>query len=390
MEPTFDDTQVAFAGKSNLALRKAQVLFASFGSAWVVQRGSALTASLLRLGMPGIPLAIKSTVYAQFCGGESIAECEPAVAYLARGGVKAILDYSAEGEKSEAGFDATARETLATIDFAKNHTQIAFGVFKTTGLARFALLEKRTKGEALTAEEEAEWGRVLQRVEQICERGHSRGVRIFLDAEETWIQGAIDALAYEMMAKFNREGAVIFNTYQMYRRDSLANLQAATAKGKAGGYHVGAKLVRGAYLEKERERAAQLGYPDPTQPDKESTDKDYDRAQRFCVENLDRMALCSGTHNDASCLFLVHELARLGIAANDPRVYFSQLFGMSDNISFNLARAGYNVAKYLPYGPVRSVLPYLVRRAQENTAIAGQGSRELRLIERELVRRRSA
>jgi proline dehydrogenase len=227
-------------------------------------------------------------------------------------------------------------------------------------------------------------------VRQICDKGLALGVPVLIDAEETWVQAAIDELAYDMMACCNKERAIVYNTYQLYRRDALASLQAAAQKAEAEGYHLGAKLVRGAYLEKERARAVELGLPDPTQPDKAATDVDYDRAITFCVERLDRIALCAGTHNEASSMWLAREMERCGIAPADPRVFFSQLFGMSDNISFNLARAGYNVAKYLPYGPVRSVLPYLVRRAQENTAIAGQGSRELGLIERERRRRAAA
>jgi proline dehydrogenase len=388
MELTFEDTRVAFAGKTDLELRRAQLLFASIGSRWVVQSGSTVAAALLRMRVPGMAAVIRSTIFAQFCGGESLAGCEGVVAYLGRGGVKAILDYSVEGEKSEAGFDATLGEILSTLEWAHSRPLVAFGVFKVTGLGRHGLLEKRSRGAVLSPDEEAEWSRARGRVEQICERAHALGVRVLLDAEESWIQGAIDALADEMMARFNRERAIVYNTYQLYRRDALATLDAAWQRASAAGFLLGAKLVRGAYLEKERRRAAELGYPDPTQPDKASTDADYDRAIAFCVEHLDRVALCAGTHNESSSMLLVQEMERRGVAPDDARVFFSQLLGMSDNISFNLARAGYNVAKYVPYGPVRSVLPYLVRRAQENTAIAGQGSRELRLIEREQQRRR--
>ena len=298
MDLSFEDTRVAFAGKTDLELRKAQLLFASFGSSWVVQRGSAIASTLLRLRMPGVAPAIRSTVFAQFCGGESITECEATMAYLGRGGVKAILDYSVEGEKTEAGFDATLRETLATVEWAHTHPLIAFAVFKVTGLGRHALLQKRSGGGALSHIEEAEWHQVEQRVAQICERAHDLGVPVFLDAEETWIQGAIDALADDMMVRFNRDKAIVYNTWQIYRRDALARLEAATERAIAGGYHLGAKLVRGAYLEKERRRAAELGYPDPIQPDKAATDADYDRAVRLCVERLDTVALCAGTHNE--------------------------------------------------------------------------------------------
>lgn len=387
---SFDDTRVAFAHHSDAQMRKAYLLFSSFNLPWLVQVGSALTAWLLRLGVPGARWLVKKTVFAHFCGGESIENCAAAMKSLGRFGVKSILDYSAEGEKSEAGFEATTRETIASLEWGATHPDVAFGVFKLTGVARFGLLEKLGANEPLTDAEQAEWSRVRERVERICQRTHQLGARTLIDAEESWIQDVVDRLADEMMARFNRERAVIYNTYQMYRTASLGNLRAAFGRAEAGGYFLGAKLVRGAYMEKERKRARDLGYPDPIQPSKAATDADYDAAMRFCVEHLDRIALCAGTHNDASCLLLTQELARRGIARDDPRVYFSQLYGMSDHISFNLARAGYNVAKYLPYGPVRSVMPYLIRRAQENSAIAGQGGREFRMLQAELRRRKHA
>lgn len=387
---SFDNTAIAFATKSDAQMRKAHLLFASLGHPWLVKAGIPLSAWAVRVGLPGVRLVVKHTVFEQFCGGESIQECQPAVDTLGRFGVQSILDYSVEGEKTEEGFEATARETIATIDWAASHPHIPFSVFKVTGLARFGLLEKLGAGEALSADEQAEWGRVRERVLRICQRAHERGVRIFLDGEETWIQDVIDGLGEEMMARFNRERPLVYNTYQMYRTASLGNLRAALERANAKGYFLGAKLVRGAYMEKERERAKERGYADPIQPDKAATDADYDSAVVFCLEHLDRMALCAGTHNEESCQKLVRELARRGIASNDPRVFFSQLYGMSDNISFNLAKAGYNVAKYLPYGPVRSVLPYLIRRAQENSAIAGQGGREVRFIQAELRRRKQA
>lgn len=387
---SFENTAIAFATKSDAQMRKAHLLFSSLSQPWLVKAGIPLSAWLVRLGLPGVRLAVKHTVFEQFCGGESIQECEAAVEALGRFGVQSILDYSVEGEKSEAGFEATARETLATIDWAATHPHIPFSVFKVTGLARFGLLEKLGAREPLSADEQVEWERVRERVLRICQHAHERGVRIFLDGEETWIQDVIDELGEEMMARFNRERPLVYNTYQMYRTASLGNLRAALERAESQGYFLGAKLVRGAYMEKERLRAQERGYADPIQPDKASTDADYDRALLFCLDHLERMAVCAGTHNEASCLLLVRELARRGIAPNDPRVFFSQLYGMSDNISFNLAKAGYNVAKYLPYGPVRAVLPYLIRRAQENSAIAGQGGREVRFIRSELQRRKQA
>ena len=387
---SFDNTAIAFATKGDAQMRKAHLLFSSLSQPWLVRFGIPLSAWMLRVGLPGVRLAVRHTVFEQFCGGESIEQCDAAVEALGRFGVQSILDYSAEGEKSEEGFEATTRETIATIERAASHPHIPFSVFKMTGLARFGLLEKLGAAEALSTDEQAEWERVRERMLRICQRAHERGVRIFLDGEETWIQDVIDGLGEEMMLRFNRERALVYNTYQMYRKASLGNLRAALERANAKGYFLGAKLVRGAYMEKERLRAKERGYEDPIQPDKAATDADYDSAVRFCLDHLERMGLCAGTHNETSCQQLVRELARRGLAPNDPRVFFSQLYGMSDNISFNLAKAGYNVAKYLPYGPVRSVMPYLIRRAQENSAIAGQGGREVRLIRNELRRRKQA
>ena len=385
---SFDDTTVAFANKTDAQMRKAYLLFSMFDRAWLVQSGSALANWALQARLPGAGLVVRQTVFEHFCGGTSIEGCERAVESLGGYGVKSILDYSVEGEKSEAGFDATMKQTIASLEFGARHPNIAFGVFKMTGLARFGLLEKLSANEKLGPGEEAEWERARERVKRICQRTHELGARVLIDAEESWIQDVIDALTDEMMALHNRERAVVYNTYQLYRTASLGNLRGALERAKAGGYLLGAKLVRGAYMEKERRRAKERGYPDPIQPDKAQTDADYDRAMLLCLDHLDRVALCAGTHNEASCMLLAKELLQRGVARNDPRIYFSQLYGMSDNISFNLARAGFNVAKYLPYGPVRSVMPYLIRRAQENSAIAGQGGRELRLIASELQRRK--
>jgi len=387
---SFEETASAFSTRSDMQLRKAFLLFGALSWSWLARLGIPLTSALLRARIPGVELAIRHTIFEQFCGGESIEQCQPTVESMGQHGVQSILDYSVEGEKTEAGFEATTNETLATIDWAAAHPHIPFSVFKVTGLARFGLLEKLNASASLDASEKAEWERVRERVLRICQRAHDRGVRIFLDGEETWIQDVIDGLAEEMAGRFNRERAIVYNTYQLYRTASLANLRAAIARGKAAGYFIGAKLVRGAYMEKERRRAAEHGYADPIQPSKAATDADFDAALLVCLDHLDVLSLCAGTHNEASCMLLVRELAKRGIAPNDDRVFFSQLYGMSDNISFNLAKAGYNVAKYLPYGPVRAVLPYLIRRAQENSAIAGQGGRELGMIRRELQRRRQS
>ncbi|MES2387408.1 MAG: proline dehydrogenase family protein [Bacteroidota bacterium] len=388
-KPDFSDTATAFAAKTDAQVEKAFWLFRAMNMPWLTGPGSAVLNWALKMHLP-VQGIIKSTVFEQFCGGETIEECEKAVNNIGSRGVGTILDFSAEGEKTEAAFDAIAAETLATIERAAKSEYIPFGVFKLSGLARFALLEKMQSGASLSADERTEFARAEARVERICGRAEELGIRILIDGEETWIQDVIDNLCYRMMQLFNQDRCIVYNTFQMYRTESLQNLKTAAAQAKAGGYYFGAKPVRGAYMEKERARAARLGYADPIQPDKPASDRDYDAALLFCLDNIDRISLCAGTHNEASCMLLVNEMERRKIAPNDKRIYFSQLYGMSDNISFNLAKAGFNVAKYLPYGPVALVMPYLIRRANENTSVAGQSSREFQLIAKERWRRKKA
>jgi proline dehydrogenase len=308
---------------------------------------------------------------------------------LAKYKIGTILDYSVEGKESEADFDHCCTETIETIHRAKNDSNIPFCVFKVTGLARLDLLEKVSSGTILSASETEEFNRVKERVRKICEEAYNNNKPLFIDAEDSWIQKAIDDLANENMATFNKKSAIIYNTYQLYRKDRLDYLKQSFEDGKAQGYFIGAKLVRGAYMEKERERAIQKNYPSPINNTKAESDRDYDLALEFCVEHIDRIGLCAGTHNEKSSMHLVTLMAKKNISSNDQRIYFSQLLGMSDHISYNLSQGGYNVAKYVPYGPVKEVLPYLIRRAQENTSVKGQTGRELSLIMKEKTRRKS-
>ena len=357
------------------------------GSPAFVSFGKAMSTFAIKAHLP-VKGIIKATIFRQFVGGENIEECTRTVNALGKYNVGTILDYSVEGKETEKDFDHCAEETIATIQRAKNDPHIPFCVFKVTGLARFALLEKVSAGETLSAEEQKEAARIQQRVEKICRISHEFGKPIFMDAEESWIQKAVDDLADEMMAMFNTRKAIVYNTFQLYRKDRLAFLKSSMEKAKQQGYLLGAKLVRGAYMEKERARAAQMNYPSPIQNSKEDSDHDYDEALRFCVSNIDRIAFCAGTHNEKSSQLLVKLMEEKNIPPAHPHVYFSQLLGMSDHISFNLSSAGYNVAKYVPYGPVRDVLPYLIRRAQENTSVKGQTGRELGLIIKEKKRRK--
>ena len=384
---SFDNTRVAFASKSDGQLRKVYALFAAMNNGSLVKTGSGLMKAALKWNLPGTQFLIKHSIFEQFCGGETIAECRPVTAELGKYNIGTILDYSVEGEGSDRSYDRTRDEILATIDEAHRSTHIPFSVFKVTGVANVAILEKLQAGQLLTAAEEAAHGRAVARVEALCARAHQHGVRLFIDAEESWFQHTIDQLAYDMMARYNQEKAIVWNTYQLYRHDRLEALQAAHRAAEAGGYYFGVKLVRGAYLEKEARVARQRNQPNPINPTKQATDDLYDEALRYCVEHVERISTCAGTHNEASSLLLTELMQQAGLAPGDPRLWFAQLYGMSDNLTYNLAHAGYNTAKYLPYGPVAAVMPYLLRRADENTAIAGQSSREFLLVQKEIRRR---
>ena len=369
-------------------------LFAMMNSNLAVRTGGAMVNGALHWGIPGTKWLVKQTVFQQFCGGETIQECRPVIEELARYHIGTILDYSVEGEGDERAFDATRNEILATVAMAAKMgaEKIPFSVFKVTGLANSDLLERAQSGKLLTQDQQTALDRGLARVDAICAAAHAAGVRVFVDAEESWLQETIDRWALDMMRRYNRARAIVYKTYQLYRHDRLAALQADVAQADAGGasarFHVGAKLVRGAYLEKEIRRAQQLGYANPMNPSKAATDALYDESLRFCLAHIARVAICAGTHNEASSRLCTELMQRAGLAPADERVYFAQLYGMSDNLSYNLAAAGYCVAKYVPYGPVESVMPYLLRRANENTAIAGQSSREFLLIQKELRRRK--
>lgn len=386
---SLENTEIAFRSKSNGDIRRSFLLFKAIGYNWLVKMGPPLVEFCFKIHLP-IKGLIKATVFKQFCGGESMNECDATMKHLHEYGIGSILDYSVEGKEAESEFDHTANETIATIIKAENNPQIPFCVFKVTGLARFDLLTKVNSKEPLTPNEQIELDKVKGRIERICRKAFDLKVRIFIDAEETWIQDAIDSMVREMMLKFNKETAIVYNTIQLYRHDRLAFLKHSYEDALKHNYYLGLKLVRGAYMEKEAARALADGYPNPIQPDKESCDRDYNNALSFCVDKIDRIYICAGTHNEASSMLLAELMAKKGIQPNDKRIYFSQLFGMSDHISFNLSSAGYNVAKYLPYGPVKSVLPYLFRRAAENTSVKGQSGRELMLISKEVKRRKSA
>tara|TARA_R110002072_G_scaffold282761_2_gene445934 strand:- start:33537 stop:34706 length:1170 start_codon:yes stop_codon:yes gene_type:complete len=385
---SFDDTEIAFKGKSTRDLKRAYWLFKMVSSRVMVKFGKWSTNIAIKLQLP-IDSIIKKTIFKQFCGGVSIEDSLATSKSLAEYNVKTILDYSVEGKTKEEDFDTTVAEIIQTIVEAKKTPRIPFAVFKVTGICLFSTLENANNGiENHSVEELVHYNSLVKRIDEICSKAHEFNVPIFIDAEESWIQNTIDDLVVKMSKKYNQEKAIVFNTLQMYRHDRLDYLKEEIALARKNNYKIGMKLVRGAYMEKERERAVEKGYPSPIQPDKDATDKDFNEALKTVVENIDIVSLCAGSHNEESANILTELLKTHGIPSDDSRVYFAQLLGMSDHISYNLAHANYNVAKYVPYGPVKEVLPYLIRRAEENTSVAGQTTRELSLIIKERNRRK--
>jgi proline dehydrogenase len=385
---SFDSTEIAFRIKSDRDLDKAFWLFKVISRKSIVKIGGFLSRLALKIHFP-INWIVKPTIYNHFCGGETIGECLPTINKLSKYNVKSVLDFSVEGKEDPDEIRAALEETLRTIDNAASQEFIPFTVFKPTAFAVSKVLEKKGAGISLTPEEEQEYEKFRNRVDTLCKKAYELGVPIMVDAEHYCYQDSIDQVAMEMMEKYNNKKAIVYNTYQMYRFDRMDVFRRDLETARKKGFFLGIKFVRGAYMERERERALRLGYPSPIHPDKESTDRAYNSALKFAVENIDRVSIFNGTHNEKSSLLLTGLMEEHGISRDDIRCYFSQLYGMSDHISFNLANEGYNVAKYLPYGPVRSVLPYLIRRTEENTSIAGQTSREMKLITMERKRRKS-
>lgn len=385
---SFHDTEVAFRDKSRGELKRAFWLFRLVGSPFLVWVGSALLRFALAIGFP-VKWALKPTIFAHFCGGESIEECEATVRKLEQSNIMSILDYSAEGKESEADFEATRDQIIKTMDKAMSDSAVPYAVFKPTGLVRFAILEKLQLGVGFSDKEHKAYERFRDRLDEICAYARKTGVPVMVDAEESWIQDGVDQLVEELMMAYNTSGPLVFNTLQMYRHDRLDYLRVFYDRAAKRGVYPAFKLVRGAYMEKERARAAALGYPSPIYPDKHAADEAFDEATRFCLNHVDRVAVCIGTHNELSCIKAAAMMKDQSIQPDHRHVSFAQLLGMSDHISYKLAAAGYQVCKYVPYGPIRTVVPYLMRRAKENTSVAGQTPRELSLIRAELKRRQS-
>ena len=399
---SFDNTETAFAHKSNKELKEAHWLFSTMKHDWLVKLGTLVTPWAIKAGLP-IKGLIRKTIFEQFVGGEDLEETARVAKKLAASNVSVILDYGVEGKEGEENFDHASDEFIRVINYAATQPNIPFMSVKVTGFARFSLLEKldslmeaatgtlmkrfTSSLNQLTTEERAEWQRVEDRMEKICSAGREKRVGVLIDAEETWIQDPVDALTMLMMDRINKERAIVYNTLQLYRHDRLQFLKDCHEAASQRNFILAVKLARGAYMEKERKRAALMQYPSPIHPDKSSTDKNFNAAVKYSIEHLDRIAIIIATHNEYSNICATQNLRGKGLPLNHKHVHFSQLYGMSDHITFNLAKAGCTVSKYLPFGPIKDVIPYLMRRAQENTSVGGQTSRELSLIKKELQRR---
>lgn len=385
--PNFEDTQIAFAYKSNAELRKSYYIFQFFQFNSLVNAGGRLAQWALKWHLP-VGLFAKPTIYGQFVGGETLRETERTVNKLGKAGVNSILDYGIEGKNSESDFDKTLKHKLEALKYVKNNPYVKLISVKVSGLGRFALLEKVHRGSVLLQSEQREYERLRQRLHQLCAAAKVANTGIFFDAEETWIQAPLDSLIEEMMAHYNQEQAIVYNTFQLYATSRLPYLMESYEKAQLGGYILGAKLVRGAYMEKERARAVAMGYPTPIHADKAAVDKDYKAALDFCLERFGKLAFSVASHNEDSCRYVAEQMTARGLPADNPLMFFSQLYGMGDHITFNLAKEGFATTKLIPYGPVKEVIPYLVRRAQENSSVEGQTSRELGILTKEMKRRK--
>lgn len=389
MENSFlDNTEVAFASKSDADLKKAYYLFSLIDNPTLTKIGTSLLNGVMNLNIP-IEWAVKPIIFNHFCGGTTQEDCLPVIYRMGKSGVSSVLDYAVEGDSDEAGYESTYQKTLETLDFIKTHKDVAFGVFKPTGFGAMDVYQKVSQGESLSQDEQKQWEAIKQRYDGICRKAFEYDIPVLIDAEESWIQPAVDALVEDMMKQYNKEKAIVYNTLQMYRHDRMPYFESLYQKAVEHQFFIGVKVVRGAYMEKENKRAKELGYVSPICPTKQATDDNYNTALEFVGKHLHRISIFAGTHNQQSVLLLTEIINKSQVAPNMQNVWFGQLYGMSDHLSYNLAHKGYKIAKYLPFGPVHKTIPYLIRRAQENTSVKGQSSRELMLITKELQRRKN-
>ncbi|MCG2461343.1 proline dehydrogenase family protein [Flavobacteriaceae bacterium F89] len=387
MNRIFEDTATAFVLKTDSELERAYFLFRMIANEPLVKIGAAATNFAIKAHLP-VEKLIRATVFDHFCGGVNEKDCLSIIDKMYDKGVSSVLDYSVEGKETEKQFDAALEKTLQILNFVKEKEAMPFAVFKPSGFGRFALYKKVNLGKELNSKEQEEWSKVQGRFDTVCQKAHKLDVSLLIDAEESWIQDAADQLVEGMMHKYNKEKAIVFNTLQLYRWDRFDYAKRMVRLAKEDNFKLGFKLVRGAYLEKENDRAERKGYPTPICASKKETDDNFDAVMTYLMDHLEILSIFAGTHNELSSYNLMELMEQYGILPKDTRIWFGQLYGMSDNISFNLAARGYNVAKYLPFGPVRDVMPYLIRRAEENTSVAGQTSRELALLKKERDRRK--
>ncbi len=387
MNKLFDNTEIGFAIKSDSQLERAYFLFKLIKSEPLVKIGTAVTKFALKSSLP-VEGLIRSTVFDHFCGGVTEEDCISNIDKMYTKNVHSVLDYSVEGKEEDAQFDHVKDKTLKIINYVKKKDAIPFAVFKPTGFGRFALYQKNSEKRELTIQEKEEWDKVIKRYDAVAKASFENNIPLLIDAEESWMQTAADELVEQLMEKYNKDKVIVFGTLQLYRHDRLAYLKKLHKKAKQRGFKIGMKLVRGAYMEKERERAEKYNYEDPICKDKAATDDNYNLVMKYMFDNLDDMAIFNGTHNEDSSYLFMELIKKSNYLKSDPRLWFGQLYGMSDNITFNLSYEGFNVAKYLPFGPVKDVMPYLIRRAEENTSVAGQTNRELELIKIEKKRRK--
>ena len=383
----FSNTKIAFSHKSDKQLKKMSRLFKLMKKSALVNMGSKLGLVAVKLRLPFAKGIIRSTIFEQFVGGENLLDCQAAIDQLYKFDVLTVLDYGAEGKSKEEDLDATAQEFIRAVEFAAANESVPCVVAKITGLVDNVILEKINSNIVLNEGEKEQHEKLKDRLNMICARADELKVAVFIDAEESWIQDAIDQITEEMMATYNKEYVVIYNTFQLYRTDKLQYLKESHERALKGDYILGAKLVRGAYMNKERARAEEMNYPSPINPNKEATDTMYDAAVKYCVENYKTIASCNASHNEKSIRLQAEMIFEKGIERNHRHLNFCQLYGMSDHFSFNLAEQGFNVAKYVPYGTIDDVVPYLIRRAQENSSVSGEMGRELTMIQHEVKRR---
>ncbi|MEO9514003.1 MAG: proline dehydrogenase family protein [Flavobacteriaceae bacterium] len=386
MDPNFENTTIAFQLKTDSELERAYFLFKLIANEPLVKIGTAVTNFAIKAHLP-IEGLIRATVFDHFCGGVNEEDCLGVIDKMYNKGVFSILDYSVEGKKIEDQFDFALNKTLKVLDFVKEKNAIPFAVFKPTGFGRFELYEKISAGHSLNTSESEEWQRIIDRFDKVCKKAHNLDVFLLVDAEESWMQKAADDLVLMMMRKYNKKKSLVFNTVQMYRWDRMEYIETLSRTAVEENFKLGLKVVRGAYMEKENERAEELGYKSPICKSKQATDENFDTAIAYIMDHLDHISIFAGTHNEESCLKLVALMEQKKVAVNNSNIWFGQLYGMSDHITFNLTAEGYNAAKYVPYGPVKDVMPYLIRRAEENTSVAGQTTRELALLQQEKKRR---